>query len=563
MRRFLLLVCVFGGLQSAYCQFYLGNVAELFLSDGAVLSIEENAILDSFSILQNNGSILFDSNLQSDGVITNNGLVDVQGNVDFGGSVVNDGSSIWRFSGDSQQVSSVNPIQFGTLEFDGSGTKQLNGAVNCLRLRVQNCNVNTQNHELRVDGQMTDDVDAVNARIYSSPGGRFYRAMLANQEYVFPVGSESSLRTLKLIAFSDGGAGVRFSENGPGEEGVSLAFIDASLCSVGNDFHYRIFCDADSLSLSGSAELSWLQDRSIWAASRLAPQLAWSSIPTQVQTFGDSLRFSSTLTGRGEWALSEYSLRPEAPEILGPDTLCAGMQSVTYSIVGQPATTYLWTISAAGQSSSLEGSEIPIVWNGETGAGISVVASNADGCSSLPSSLNMHFNPLPVAAFEADLPSFPSTEDPIQFNNESLGSIVYAWNFGDESASEVQRPLHRFELPGIYSVTLIVSNEFGCSDTTMRVVEIPEDITLPNVFTPNDDGVNDVLEVPLSGIKTLSLTIFDRWGNVVFESSQTKLYWDGRNANGERMPAGTYFAVLKATGETLQFEKKQSIALMD
>jgi gliding motility-associated-like protein len=175
----------------------------------------------------------------------------------------------------------------------------------------------------------------------------------------------------------------------------------------------------------------------------------------------------------------------------------------------------------------------------------------------------MHFNPLPVAAFEADLPSLPSTEDPIQFNNESLGSNAYAWNFGDENASEAQRPLHRFELPGIYSVTLIVSNEFGCSDTTMRVVEIPEDIVLPNVFSPNGDGANDVLEVPLSGIKTLSLTIFDRWGNVVFESSQTKLYWDGRNANGERMPAGTYFAVLKATGETLQFEKKQSIALMD
>jgi gliding motility-associated-like protein len=94
-------------------------------------------------------------------------------------------------------------------------------------------------------------------------------------------------------------------------------------------------------------------------------------------------------------------------------------------------------------------------------------------------------------------------------------------------------------------------------------VEIPEDIVLPNVFSPNGDGVNDFLEVPLSGIKALSLTIFDRWGNVVFESAQTKLYWDGRSINGERMPAGTYFAVLKAEGQTLQFDKKQSIALMD
>lgn len=563
MRRFFLLVCLMGGLQSALCQFYLGNGADLFLSDGAVLRISEPAILDTLSVLQNNGSIVLDSNLQSDGSITNNGLLEVHGNVDFWGSVVNGGASVWSLSGDTQLVLSVNPIQFGTLEFDGSGTKQLNVAVNCRRLKLQNCNVNTQNNELRVDGPLTDDVDAVNARIYSSPGGRFYRAMLANQEYDFPVGSETAFRPLKLFAYSDGGCGLRFSENGVAIEGVSLALLDASLCSVGNDFHYRIFCDADSVSFTGSSELAWLQNRSIWAASRLSPQLPWSSISTQVENLGDSLRFTSTITQRGEWALSDYSLRPATPEIFGPDTLCAGLQSASYSVEEQPSTSYLWTVSAAGQSTSFEGAEIPVDWNGEPGAGISIVASNTAGCSSLPASITMHFNPLPVAAFEADLPSFPSTENPIQFNNESQGANVFEWTFGDENTSDAQNPKHRFEVPGIYTITLAVTNEFGCTDTTSRIVEISEDIILPNVFTPNNDGINDVLEVPLSGIKTLSLTIFDRWGNVVFESNQTKLYWDGRNANGERMPAGTYFAVLKAEGQSLQFEKKQSIALMD
>jgi gliding motility-associated-like protein len=563
MTRILVWIVFLVQFQSVNAQFYLGANADLFLSEGALLHVSGNMFTDSFSVFENQGSLQLDSSISSYGTLNNEGLIQLNGNADFWGILVNAPSSVWRFSGNNQQVSSVNPIQFGTLEFEGSGTKQLNTAANSLRLKMQNCFVNTQNNELRVDGLMTDDVEAVNARVYSSPGGRFYRAMLANQEYFFPVGSESAFRPLKLVAFTDGGAGVRFSENGAGEEGVSLALMDASLCSVGNDFHYRVFCDADSLTLSGSSESAWLQNRSFWAASRLEPQLGWTSFPTLVETFGDSLRFSSTIPGRGEWALSEYSLRPEAPEILGPDTLCAGLQSVSYSIAGQPATTYLWTISAAGQSSSFEGPEVLVDWNGETSAGISVVASIADGCSSLPASLNMHFNPLPLAAFEADLPSFPSTENPIQFNNESLGSNAYAWNFGDENASEVQSPLHRFELPGVYLVTLTVSNEFGCSDTATRVVEIPEDIVLPNVFSPNGDGVNDFLEVPLSGIKALSLTIFDRWGNVVFESAQTKLYWDGRSINGDRMPAGTYFAVLKAEGQTLQFDKKQSIALMD
>ncbi len=563
MRRIVIFLLFLAEIQSAYGQFYLSNSADLFLSEDAVLSIADDVLLDSFSVLQNNGSMLIDSNLQCFGTINNSGFIQVGVHADLWGSISNDGASIWRFAGDSQQINAANSIQFGVLEFEGSGTKQLGAQVLCSRMKLQNCRVNTQSYELRVNGNLPNDLDAENAHIYNSPGGRLYRAMLANQEYVFPVGGASSLRPLKLIAFSNGGVAVRFSENGPGEEGVSLALMDAMLCSVGNDFHYRIVCDADSVRLSGTSDLAWLQNRNIWAASRLAPQQAWTSIPTQVENLGDSLRFSTSITQRGEWALSDYSLRPAAPEIFGPDTLCAGLQRASYSVESQPAIAYLWTVSAAGQSTSFEGAEIPVDWNGETGAGISVVASNTAGCSSLPASITMHFNPLPVAAFEADLPSFPSTENPIQFNNESQGANDFAWTFGDENTSEAQNPKHRFEFPGIYTVTLAVANEFGCTDTTARIVEIPEELILPNVFTPNGDGVNDVLEVPLSGIKFVSLTIFDRWGNAVFESTQKKLYWDGRNVNGERMPAGTYFAVLRADGQSLQFEKKQSIALMD
>ena len=71
---------------------------------------------------------------------------------------------------------------------------------------------------------------------------------------------------------------------------------------------------------------------------------------------------------------------------------------------------------------------------------------------------------------------------------------------------------------------------------------------IPNVFTPNDDGVNDVFKVKSIGLKTLDGEFYDRWGLKLYEWHTVEGGWDGRSASGVLVPDGTYYYILSATG---------------
>ena len=71
---------------------------------------------------------------------------------------------------------------------------------------------------------------------------------------------------------------------------------------------------------------------------------------------------------------------------------------------------------------------------------------------------------------------------------------------------------------------------------------------MPNVFSPNGDGHNDVLEVVSHGILTLDMVIMNRWGQLVGHIEHPNQVWDSRTLSGERCPEGSYFYVLKAAG---------------
>jgi gliding motility-associated-like protein len=99
-----------------------------------------------------------------------------------------------------------------------------------------------------------------------------------------------------------------------------------------------------------------------------------------------------------------------------------------------------------------------------------------------------------------------------------------------------------FFIPGNYNITLTVTTEEGCTDTyTYTQVVIPAEIVVPNVFSPNSDGANDALVFEgAQYYPNTSLSVFNRWGQEVFSSTNYKNTWRGTD-----MPTGTYFYVLK------------------
>lgn len=135
----------------------------------------------------------------------------------------------------------------------------------------------------------------------------------------------------------------------------------------------------------------------------------------------------------------------------------------------------------------------------------------------------------------------------INFTNTSSNFNSSGWNFGNGSSSALPNPSSEFNLPGIYTVTLMVTNAEGCIGVITKTIEINDAepvIIIPNVFTPNDDSVNDFFSITISNVKSFSIVIYDRWGIRVFESSQIKVSWDGTIADGRKCSAGTYFFIL-------------------
>jgi gliding motility-associated-like protein len=130
---------------------------------------------------------------------------------------------------------------------------------------------------------------------------------------------------------------------------------------------------------------------------------------------------------------------------------------------------------------------------------------------------------------------------------------TYYWNFEDPAApqantSSITLPSHAYSVAGSYCPKLIVTNSLGCKDSTTLCLDISTNVSLsiPNVFSPNGDGINDFFSVKSTGITTLSCDIFDRWGLKLYTWNGVSGYWDGTEKSGKAVD-GTYFYVIQTT----------------
>jgi gliding motility-associated-like protein len=84
---------------------------------------------------------------------------------------------------------------------------------------------------------------------------------------------------------------------------------------------------------------------------------------------------------------------------------------------------------------------------------------------------------------------------------------------------------------------------------------IPGELAVPNVFTPNGDGINDYFEVSTDGIRVYEFSIFTRTGTRVFYSQSPRIFWDGKSDNGQELKEGVYYFVIEETGDEAPFEQ--------
>ncbi len=144
----------------------------------------------------------------------------------------------------------------------------------------------------------------------------------------------------------------------------------------------------------------------------------------------------------------------------------------------------------------------------------------------------------------------PFDDNLVSFIDLSNGATAGTWNIGGTSITYTpgQSVQHEFSTPGNHQVILTVRNEGNCTDTYAMDICILEstEIFIPDIFSPNKDGVNDELFVRGNGIKEIVFRIYDRWGNMVFQSNDPKQGWDG-TYKGKNAEPGVYAYSLNIT----------------
>ncbi len=147
-------------------------------------------------------------------------------------------------------------------------------------------------------------------------------------------------------------------------------------------------------------------------------------------------------------------------------------------------------------------------------------------------------HPQPHASFYANPGNTTILEPKINFINTSTGvGNAWYWNIAGLMTTTIKNPNYEFGAPGLYQISLLVTNQFGCKDSVIEFVKIDPDnvIYVPNAFTPNYDGRNDIFKAEAFGVyetESFKMVIFNRWGQKLFESGDINKGWDGALKSG-------------------------------
>ena len=142
---------------------------------------------------------------------------------------------------------------------------------------------------------------------------------------------------------------------------------------------------------------------------------------------------------------------------------------------------------------------------------------------------------------------------PVLFTNTSINptGTTYSWNLGNSATNYTSSVIATtYNTQGYYQVILTATKGF-CQDTAIRFIKVDliSILKIPNVFTPNGDGINDVFLLDVTNMGEIFMTVFDRWGLKMLESTDTgKMAWDGKTKGGSVVSDGTYFYIIKAIG---------------
>ncbi|HWY10288.1 MAG TPA: gliding motility-associated C-terminal domain-containing protein [Bacteroidia bacterium] len=246
-----------------------------------------------------------------------------------------------------------------------------------------------------------------------------------------------------------------------------------------------------------------------------------------------------------------FAQAPTAAIISPSGTICTREAVIFNSTTTNTPTAYSWTISPATGVNYVSSTLQPSVGVSFSFAGVysvSLTVSNASGTVTTTNIVIANVNP--NSSFSASLTTvgFPNQ---IDLTNFSTGATSYIWGYSETvMTNTTTNAVHDYTAAGAYTVTLIALNSDGCFNSSSYSFYIADSsgITLPNIFTPNGDGVNDIFKPVARGINSMKVYVYTRYGNFLYSWDTINGFWDGYTTSGILCESGTYFYVIEATG---------------
>lgn len=227
-----------------------------------------------------------------------------------------------------------------------------------------------------------------------------------------------------------------------------------------------------------------------------------------------------------------------------PDKGCAPF-TANFKNESQAGQKFEWDF---GDGSPISTQESPVHIYGAGTFTIKLKVFDDQTCNKIDSSeKTITISPNASAAFTFS-PLQPQENTAVNFTNFSSGATDYFWDFGDGDTSTLMNPSHIFPVSGTYKVCLTATNAQGCSTDTCKDVSaiIVPLLDVPKAFTPTQGGINSKIFVRGFGIKNMNWSIYNRWGQKIFESNSPSIGWDGKY-KGVLQPMDVYAYTLEVT----------------
>lgn len=507
------------------------------VNNGIQVAIKDiNVAIDGNFQHQNNGTFNNTGHLYLTGNWTNNNANNVF-TTNLGGWV--------HLKGSNQNITGNNLTLFNKLELTGTGVKLLTGVDATVEdtLALNDRELATDSNTLFVTGTGTNLITRTSGFVSSTSNGGLSRNTNSVGSYMFPVGTSVPVVKYRPVDIKPSTSSshtfkVRMANTDATTEGFNRNTKDSSVCDINSAYYHRIERTA------GTATADVTIYFNVAADGNFQTIVHWQNMPRWESTGNNSTLSSPPLTGLTANAWNNFLLPAFAfatvPPVVSISDVTVCERSNAEFIAPPGFANYDFSVNNSSVQSGANNKYSSGTLS--DGAQVRVSVYNSATCKGYSNTALVKVNAAPtVNAGNDTVINIGETANLSATGN--AGS--YIWRNSDGTLCS-SCPSVTLSTPGTYIYYVEGTNAKACSNVDTVVVKVEEryEVFVPNIFSPNGDGKNDKLQVYGKGISWIVLSIFDRWGEKVFEADGVNIAWDG-TFNGKDMNTTVFAYFLK------------------